>query len=63
MLFAGQHSVSEEGLRSVLKEIAGLRSDLRFVHLQAHLEMNDALTREQRHLYSLLRGLETTHAR
>jgi hypothetical protein len=63
MLFAGQSSVREEQLRSLLKEIAGMRSDLRFVHLQAHLEMNEALTREQRHLYAVLRGHETPHVR
>jgi hypothetical protein len=31
--------------------------------LQAHLEMNEALTGEQRHLYAVLRGHETPHVR
>ena len=59
-LFAGQSSVDENMLRSVLQEIGLLRSDLRFVHLQAHLEMKEALNPDQRHLYTLLRGHETT---
>ncbi len=63
MLFAGQHSVDEDLLRSVLKENGSLRAGLRFAHLQAHLEMKEALNGQQRHLYALLRGHENTSHR
>jgi Spy/CpxP family protein refolding chaperone len=60
-LFTAQGDLDEDEIQRVLKEIATLRADLRYVHLHAHLEMKEALTPEQRHLYALLRGYESRH--
>lgn len=60
-LFTAQGDLDEDEIRRVLKEIASLRADLRYVHLHAHLEMKEVLTPEQRHRYALLRGYESRH--
>lgn len=60
-LFIAQGPLDEDEIRIILKEIGTLRADLRFAHLQAHLEMKEALTPEQRRLYALLRGYEARH--
>lgn len=60
-LFVAQGTLEEDEIQEVLRRIGALRADLRFVHLQAHLDMKEALTPEQRHLYALLRGHETRH--
>lgn len=52
--------VTEENLRSALREADGLRSRLREVHLRAHLQTTPLLTRHQRHLYGRLRGYSDT---
>jgi hypothetical protein len=59
-LFAAQ-AVHSDILRSLTKQIAQLHGDLRLVHLQAHVEMKQLLSREQTDQYDALRGY-TTHA-
>ena len=43
-------------VRALLHEIAVLKADLRFAHLNAHLTMQDALTEQQIRRYDVLRG-------
>ena len=52
-------TVSEKALRSKLEQIGKLRSDLRFIHLQAHLRMKQILTPDQIKQYSEIRGRES----
>lgn len=52
-------SISEKSLRSKVEEIAKLRADLRFIHLQAHLRMKQILTPEQIKKYSEMKGRES----
>ena len=54
-------TISEKALRSKLEEIAKLRADLRFTHLQAHLRMKQILTPDQVKRYAELRGHEAKH--
>lgn len=54
-------TISEKTLRTKLEEIAKLRADLRFTHLQAHLRMKQILTPDQIKRYAELRGHETRH--
>jgi Spy/CpxP family protein refolding chaperone len=54
-------TINEKVLRSKLEEIAKLRADLRFTHLQAHLRMKQILTPDQIKRYAELRGHETKH--
>jgi Spy/CpxP family protein refolding chaperone len=49
-------TVSSDNLHSLTKRIAQLQGDLRLVHLQAHVEMQRLLTREQINQYDELRG-------
>jgi Spy/CpxP family protein refolding chaperone len=51
-------TVSEKVLRSKLEQIGKLRSDLRFIHLQAHLRMKQILSPDQIKQYSEIRGRE-----
>jgi Spy/CpxP family protein refolding chaperone len=51
-------TVSEKALRTMLEQIGKLRSDLRFIHLQAHLRMKQILTPDQIKLYGEIRGRE-----
>ena len=46
----------EEPLRALVAEIGRLRGELRFVHLEAHVEMRRTLTDEQIAAYDELRG-------
>ncbi|HEX9614154.1 MAG TPA: periplasmic heavy metal sensor [Bacteroidota bacterium] len=59
-LFRGSDRVDRTAVQAVLKEIGGLLSDLRYVHLQAHLQMREILTPGQIDLYSSLRGYGKT---
>ncbi len=54
-LFA-EGAIDEARLRELLSEIGALRTDLRHVHLSAHLEQKPLLTRHQVMLYDTLRG-------
>ena len=54
-------TISEKALRSKLEEIAKLRADLRFTHLQAHLRMKQILTPDQVQRYAELKGHEAKH--
>jgi hypothetical protein len=58
-LFATQ-VVNLDSLRSLTKEIAQLRGDLRAVHLEAHVEMKRLLSHEQVSEYDALRGYTTS---
>ncbi len=51
-------TVSEKVLRTKLEQIAKLRADLRFIHLQAHLRMKQILTPDQIRQYGEIRGRE-----
>jgi Spy/CpxP family protein refolding chaperone len=57
-LFATE-AVDSENLQNVAKQIAQLQGDLRLVHLQAHVEMKQLLSREQIDKYDELRGYTT----
>jgi hypothetical protein len=54
-LFATQ-AVQSDTLRSLTQQIAQLHGELRFVHLQAHVEMKRLLSPEQVEAYDALRG-------
>jgi Spy/CpxP family protein refolding chaperone len=54
-MFAARE-IDEGRLRSAVAEIAGLRGELRFSHLAAHLEMERILTPDQIARYDALRG-------
>ena len=54
-LFAG-NNVNQNKIKKLIQEIARLRGELRFVHLQAHLAMKHILSPEQIKNYDLLRG-------
>ncbi len=51
-------TVSEKAMRSKLEQIAKLRADLRFIHLQAHLRMRQILTPDQIRLYTEIKTRE-----
>ena len=51
--------VTPDVLRSLLDRIARIESDLRFVHLAAHLETPEILTADQIRTYNRLRGYST----
>ena len=53
-----ERSITPAKLTSLTDEIAQLQGRLRAVHLQAHLEVADVLTPEQRQEYDRLRGYE-----
>jgi hypothetical protein len=57
-LFATQ-AVDSDTLRSSVLHIAQLHGDLRYVHLQAHVETKQVLSREQVDQYDALRGYAT----
>jgi hypothetical protein len=57
-LFAIQ-AVNLDTLRSLTRQIAQLQGELRLVHLQAHVEMKQLLSREQIERYDALRGYAT----
>ncbi len=48
--------VTSESLRDQTEIIAGLKAELRFIHLNAHLAQTDLLSAEQIALYNKLRG-------
>jgi Spy/CpxP family protein refolding chaperone len=51
-----QETVTETNLKRVVKDIADLKGELRYVHLRAHLEMRSILSPEQIQTYNSLRG-------
>lgn len=51
-----KHTITEDALRSLTREIARLQADLRYTHLSAHLELRGVLTEEQVTKYDELRG-------
>jgi Spy/CpxP family protein refolding chaperone len=57
-LFATE-AVDVDTLQRMTKQIAQLQGDLRLVHLQAHVEMKQLLSREQIDKYDELRGYTT----
>ena len=56
-----RHTVEEEQMRATILEIARLRGELRFIHLQAHLQMVIILTPEQVKQYTTLRNHARNH--
>lgn len=51
-----QQWIGSQDLRELVTEIGARKSELRTVHLQAHLELRPLLTEEQRARYAELRG-------
>ena len=49
-------SVSAESLRASLAEIQRLRTELRYVHLEAHLRQTELLSKDQIRHYDAIRG-------
>ncbi len=49
-------SIDTESLKSLLSEIGIIQSNIRYVHLSAHIKQKALLTEHQRHLYDKLRG-------
>lgn len=54
-------TVSEEGVREAVAELADLQGQLRAAHLVAHIAMMEVLTTHQVHRYSELRGYGSQH--
>jgi len=54
-------TVDEVSLKKVLSDIGMLQSNIRFVHLSAHLEQKALLTKHQVNLYSKFRGYNNPH--
>lgn len=54
-LFASQRAAAEQ-VRSLTREIGALTGELRYAHLQAHLQLKGVLTPEQVRRYDELRG-------
>lgn len=54
-LYAAQN-IGETELRTIVEEIAKLQGELRFTHLNAHLDMKKILTPQQVATYDELRG-------
>lgn len=53
-----QGTINERTLRTKLEQIGKLRSELRFIHLQAHIRTKQILSAEQIKQYNILRGYE-----
>ncbi len=51
-------TMTDRGLRELLTQIGSLRSELRYVHLRAHLEMAGILSDHQVRHYDRLRGYD-----
>jgi hypothetical protein len=56
-----EHRVAADDLDARLTSIATLKGRLRYVHLDAHLQMLPLLTPEQIHMYQRLRGYGDGH--
>jgi Spy/CpxP family protein refolding chaperone len=51
-------SIDAELLKTLLSDIGKLQTQIRYIHLRAHLEQKALLTKHQIHLYDQLRGYE-----
>jgi hypothetical protein len=51
-----QKSIDADSLKKEIERIGKLKGDIRYVHLQAHLEMMKILTSDQIARYNRLRG-------
>ena len=49
-------NIAPESLKTLLSEIGALKANIRYVHLNAHLEQKILLTQHQIYLYDQLRG-------
>ena len=49
-------SISNDDLKDLVTQIAGLNAQLRFIHLRAHLAMKRILTPDQIEMYDSMRG-------
>lgn len=56
-----QGSITPDYLDRALQEIGRLRSELRYVHLRAHLSQKQLLSAEQVRTYDALRGYDQSH--
>ena len=54
-------TINESSLKNILAAIGKLQSDIRHVHLSAHLEQKSLLTTHQINLYDQLRGYGKSH--
>lgn len=54
-------SIDDESLMILLSDIGALQANIRYVHLNAHLEQKALLTEDQIQLYDHLRGYGTSH--
>jgi hypothetical protein len=55
-------SITAEYLKTMLAEIARLEGEIRYVHLEAHLQQKQLLSQHQAHQYEILRGYESGDA-
>lgn len=55
-------TVTEDSLRSILRQIGALQADVRNSHLQAHIEQRAILTETQIVKYDQLRGYTSSNA-
>jgi hypothetical protein len=51
-------SVTPAALKEMIDEISGLEGQIRFAHLEAHLQQKDVLDEHQAQKYDSLRGYE-----
>jgi len=49
-------AITPDELRAALRKIEGSRAELRLIHLRAHLDMQDVVTKDQQRRYAELRG-------
>lgn len=49
-------AITTDELRAALRRIEGSRAELRLIHLRAHLDMQDVVTKDQQRRYTELRG-------
>jgi len=54
-------TINANSLKALLSEIGALQTNIRYVHLSAHLEQKTLLTKHQIHLYDQLRGYGKSH--
>ena len=55
-------SMDASYLSALLSEIGNIHSQIRYVHLNAHIKQKSLLTQHQIHLYDQLRGYEVPHS-
>lgn len=56
-------TIDAASLKALLAEIGTIQTDIRYVHLNAHLQQVAVLTKHQVHLYNQLRGYDAVNNR